>query len=125
MKHHADVRPVVEQTTMTLNLRGQFYPRFTQDELYGNEDLDCIQQAVDQLQSIETSEARPGMLLGKIQSGKTKIFLAIIALCFDNGFDVAIVLTKGRRRSRDRHCTVYVVSSQIFNSKTLCRYTTL
>lgn len=88
---------MVEQTTMTLNLRGQFYPRFTRDELYGNEDLSCIQQAVDQLKSIETSEARPGMLLGKIQSGKTKVFLAIIALCFDNGFDVAIVLTKGTK----------------------------
>lgn len=37
------------------------------------------------------------MLLGKIQSGKTKTFLAIIALCFDNGFDAAIVLTKGTK----------------------------
>ncbi len=37
------------------------------------------------------------MLLGKIQSGKTKTFLAIIALAFDNGFDVAVILTKGTR----------------------------
>jgi hypothetical protein len=37
------------------------------------------------------------MLLGKIQSGKTKTFLAMIALAFDNGFDAAIVLTKGTK----------------------------
>ena len=35
------------------------------------------------------------MLLGKIQSGKTKTFLAAIALAFDNDFDIAIILTKG------------------------------
>ncbi len=37
------------------------------------------------------------MLLGKIQSGKTKTFLSMIALAFDNGFDIAIVLTKGTK----------------------------
>jgi hypothetical protein len=37
------------------------------------------------------------MLLGKIQSGKTKTFLGIIALAFDTGFDVAIILTKGTK----------------------------
>jgi len=37
------------------------------------------------------------MLLGKIQSGKTKTFLAVMALAFDNEFDVAVVLTKGTR----------------------------
>jgi hypothetical protein len=37
------------------------------------------------------------MLLGKIQSGKTKMFLGAIALGFDNGFDVAIILTKGTK----------------------------
>ena len=37
------------------------------------------------------------MLLGKIQSGKTKTFLGVIALAFDNGFDIAIILTKGTK----------------------------
>ena len=37
------------------------------------------------------------MLLGKIQSGKTRAFLGIIAQAFDEGFDVAIVLTKGTK----------------------------
>jgi len=37
------------------------------------------------------------MLLGKIQSGKTRAFLGVIAAAFDEGFDVAIVLTKGTK----------------------------
>ena len=48
---------------------------------------------MDELLGSDTT-AKPGMLLGKIQSGKTKTFLGIIALAFDNGFDVAVVLTK-------------------------------
>jgi len=83
---------------MALNLNGQFYPRFVADSvLYGSEDQACIENTVERLRSVETSASRPGMLLGKIQSGKTKTFLAIIALAFDNGFDVAVVLTKGTK----------------------------
>jgi hypothetical protein len=37
------------------------------------------------------------MLLGKIQSGKTRAFIGIIALAFDEGYDMAIVLTKGTK----------------------------
>jgi hypothetical protein len=40
---------------------------------------------------------KPGMLLGKIQSGKTRAFIGVIALAFDNGYDMAIVLTKGTK----------------------------
>jgi hypothetical protein len=34
------------------------------------------------------------MLLGKVQSGKTRAFVGAIAIAFDSGFDIAIVLTK-------------------------------
>ncbi|MGF1451279.1 MAG: Z1 domain-containing protein, partial [Opitutales bacterium] len=34
------------------------------------------------------------MLLGKVQSGKTRTFITILTLAFDNSFDVAIILTK-------------------------------
>src|SRR5271169_6677529 len=40
---------------------------------------------------------RPGILLGKIQGGKTRAFIGIIALAFDNDYDVAIILTKGTK----------------------------
>ncbi len=83
---------------MPLNLRGMFYPQFTSNTaLYTDDDKSCIENTVERLRSVETSAARPGMLLGKIQSGKTKTFLAVIALGFDNGFDIAIVLTKGTK----------------------------
>jgi hypothetical protein len=37
------------------------------------------------------------MLLGKVQSGKTRAFLGIIALAFDDGYDIAVILTKGTK----------------------------
>ncbi|MBU9710543.1 hypothetical protein KS419_02150 [Bacillus tamaricis] len=46
---------------------------------------------------METTVDRPGMLLGKIQSGKTRTFIGATALSFDNGYDITIVLTKGTR----------------------------
>ena len=57
----------------------------------------CIQNVVKQLGTVTTSIGKPGMLLGKIQGGKTMAFLGIIAKAFDEGFDIAIVLTKGTR----------------------------
>lgn len=54
----------------------------------------CIENVVDKLDRA-TDPKKPGMLLGKIQSGKTRAFLGVIALAFDRGFDVAVVLTKG------------------------------
>ncbi|MGA2624230.1 MAG: Z1 domain-containing protein [Bacteroidota bacterium] len=83
---------------MPLNLHGVFYENLTGNtQLYSDADKACIEQSIERLQTVETSAARPGMLLGKIQSGKTKIFLGIIALAFDNGFDVAVILTKGTK----------------------------
>ncbi len=39
----------------------------------------------------------PGLLLGKIQCGKTDTFETIIGLAFDRGIDITIVLTKGTK----------------------------
>jgi hypothetical protein len=80
-----------------LNTSGEFYPAFTANDRYSDADKICIQDMVERLLTVETSAAKPGMLLGKIQSGKTKTFLAIMALAFDNGFDIAIILTKGTK----------------------------
>lgn len=57
----------------------------------------CVRETVDELARRETTSSHPGMLLGKIQSGKTRAFLGIIALAFDKGFDAAVVLTKGTK----------------------------
>ncbi len=59
----------------------------------------CIEETVDNLMTpaIGFSQRDPGLLLGKIQSGKTRAFVGIIGLMFDKGIDIAIVLTKGTK----------------------------
>jgi hypothetical protein len=56
-----------------------------------------VEETVAKLEAESTSTKRPGMLLGKIQSGKTRAFLGIIARSFDRGYDVAVILTKGTK----------------------------
>lgn len=57
----------------------------------------CVEETVEELLSDEENAEDPGLLLGKIQCGKTQTFERIIALAFDKGFDIAIVLTKGTK----------------------------
>lgn len=74
-----------------------FYPRL---KSFRNDDealSTCIEEIVDELESASTTGDKPGMLLGKIQSGKTRGFVGVIAKSFDRGFDMAIVLTKGTK----------------------------
>jgi Z1 domain-containing protein len=59
--------------------------------------ISCVYQVVEKLKTVSTDGGRPGMLLGKIQSGKTRGFIGTIAAAFDDGFDIAIVLTKGTK----------------------------
>jgi len=56
-----------------------------------------VEETIAKLTDEKTSVGSPGVLLGKIQSGKTRAFLGIIALGFDRGYDVAVVLTKGTK----------------------------
>lgn len=57
--------------------------------------LEVCDNTVDQLVAQATQSAHPGMLFGMIQSGKTKAFIGVLALAFDNGFDHAVIFTKG------------------------------
>lgn len=68
-----------------------------QEQPYNTASKECVETAVDHLLNKETSGDRPGMLLGMIQSGKTKTFLGVIALAIDNGFNLFVVLTKGTK----------------------------
>lgn len=68
--------------------------------LWFSKDLqDCINDTVEKLMKPKGnfSPKDPGLLLGKIQSGKTRAFVGIIGLMFDKGIDIAIVLTKGTK----------------------------
>jgi hypothetical protein len=83
----------------TLNLNGVFYPGFLQkkrgaDPVYSTADREVIESTVTSLLAESTDARRPGILLGKIQSGKTKTFQGVTALAFDNDYAIAVILTK-------------------------------
>jgi hypothetical protein len=57
----------------------------------------AVEEVIEKLQKEATSTQRPGILLGRIQSGKTRAFLGVIARAFDRGYDIAVILTKGTK----------------------------
>jgi len=75
---------------------------------YGPEDLKCIEETLSELlQEVDPTKdgavaEKLGLLLGKIQSGKTKSFIGLMGLAFENGFDVAVVLTKNSEALADQ-----------------------
>ncbi|MBU1007173.1 MAG: hypothetical protein KKH08_06270 [Candidatus Omnitrophica bacterium] len=73
------------------------FPRFIETKSYSEEMQNCIRQTVEQLITSTANVTHPGMLLGKIQSGKTRTFIGIIALAFDRGYHTCVVFTKGTR----------------------------
>lgn len=81
-----------------LNLTGTFYPNYKAANTSFNQDtFACAEETVRELLSSTTTSDHPGMLLGKVQSGKTRTFISILALAFDNSFDIAIILSKNSR----------------------------
>jgi hypothetical protein len=82
----------------TINLSGSFYTTYkAANPSFGADTFHCAEETVADLLTISTTSDNPGMLLGKVQSGKTRTFISILALSFDNGFDIAIVLSKNSR----------------------------
>jgi hypothetical protein len=80
------------------NLSGSFYPAYKRANASFNADtFACAEGTVADLLSSTTTSEHPGMLLGKVQSGKTRTFISILALAFDNGFDIAVILSKNSR----------------------------
>jgi hypothetical protein len=57
----------------------------------------CSAETVERLFEGRTASEHPGMMLGQVQSGKTRAFMGAIAIAFDNDVDVAIIFTKGTR----------------------------
>ena len=77
-----------------LRVASQYYDQMAAKRGDDPELMAKVEEAVSHLGGASTTARSPGMLLGKIQSGKTRAFLGIIARCFDRGFNVAIILTK-------------------------------
>ena len=49
------------------------------------------------MSDLQAGQRPPVLLLGKVQSGKTRGFMGAISLGFDNGYDLVIILTKGTK----------------------------
>lgn len=81
-----------------LNTTGEFYPTYRDANAHYHPDtFTCAEATVSQLLKTVTTADHPGMLLGKVQSGKTRTFISILALAFDNAYDIAIVLSKNSK----------------------------
>jgi hypothetical protein len=78
-------------------VKGEFYNTLVKTRKDSEELKKCMEKTVNKLLENETDMHKPGMLLGKIQGGKTRAFIGIIALAFDNDYDMAIILTKGTK----------------------------
>lgn len=84
-------------------LDGRYYKYKKEDGMgYDVALRDCIEETfrycLDNT-NLESHEKinKPVMMLGKIQSGKTRAFTGLIALAFDNDFDMVFILTKNSR----------------------------
>jgi hypothetical protein len=73
------------------------YERLTQTRKDNAELKKCMEECITKLIENKTDAEHPGMLLGDIQSGKTRAFIGIIALGFDKKYDITVVFTKGTR----------------------------
>lgn len=79
-------------------LDGPFYTAYKgANSEYSDDTFKCAEETIEALLSTATTSEHPGMLLGKVQSGKTRTFISILANAFDNGFDIAIVLSKNSK----------------------------
>ena len=73
------------------------YERLTNKRKDSDELKECMELTIKELLSKKTDVEHPGMLLGDIQSGKTRGFTGIIALGFDKKYSITVVLTKGTK----------------------------
>lgn len=81
-----------------ISLDGAFYPKYRElNAQIPSETFQCAEEVVGALLATATTSDRPAMLLGKVQSGKTRTFISAMALAFDNGYDIAIVLSKNSK----------------------------
>jgi hypothetical protein len=83
-------------------------PRFAPDTFA------CAEETVRELLAKGTTSDHPGMLLGKVQSGKTRTFISALALAFDNGFGVAIILSKNSKALLDQTFKRLTTEFQMF-----------
>ena len=82
------------KTKVNIKKNGMFYYYLNEQNNYDENLKGTIESTVTNLISETTTSNRPGMLLGKIQSGKTRTFIGVMGLAYDNGYDLVIIFTK-------------------------------
>lgn len=65
--------------------------------------------------NITSSEISTGIVIGKVQSGKTSNFISVLALAFDNGYNLAVVLG-GNKKNLTKQNSIRI--QQAFNIPT-------
>lgn len=78
-------------------LREDFYKSIAEKRQDPDDLKRCVVETVQKLITYQTTVEQPGVLLGKIQGGKTRAFIGVAALAFDNEYDMIIILTKGTK----------------------------
>lgn len=81
---------------------GKYYQYKKQEYGYSDKLEKCIMDTCEYclnntFGADEEKQKHPIMMLGKIQSGKTRAFIGLTALAFDNEFDIVFVLTKNSK----------------------------
>ena len=86
-----------------MDIEGKFY-KYKKDEGdgYDKKLQECIETTCrycieNANESSKEKINKPIMLLGKIQSGKTRAYTGLIALAFDNSFDMVFILSKNSK----------------------------
>lgn len=75
----------------------QFYEHLANSRGDSLELREKVNEVIKNLQQESTTSRRPGMLLGMVQSGKTRAFIGVIARAFDKGYDISVIFTKGTK----------------------------
>ena len=78
---------------------GRYYKTLTGVELGNDKYSAALKIKIEEagklcLENLHNEVFAPIMMMGNIQSGKTRAFIGLMALCFDNDFDMTIILTK-------------------------------
>ena len=89
---------------------------YTADHRMPQVNRDCIESTVAQLLADVPNAEDPGLLLGRIQCGKTATFEGIIGLAFDEGIDICVVMTKGTRMLSEQTKSRFEKDYQIFQN---------
>lgn len=99
-QQHWDWYQEWEEEELQMQSVAKQYPIYThlKNQIgYTDELQECIKKTTDELLKDGEGADKPGLLLGKIQSGKTRAFVGVMALCFDRSVDICVILTKGTK----------------------------